>query len=512
VAQRILIIKLGAKGDVVRTLPLLIAIKEKYPDSKITWITKSYCREILETSPHITKILTLPIDELSEKFDILFNFDVDEEATKMASKIIAEKKYGFYRENSYPVAFNFPSEYYLNTIFDDHLKKTNKKTYQEMMFDIAELPYKKQHHPIYLNEKDMEYSRDFANKNNINPKKLIGIHIGSSPRWPSKAWDQERIKEFIIKVKDKGYDIILFGGPDEVERHEKFAKELNNQGIKIFRNNPSNTDREFLSLMNLCSNIICSDSFALHISLALKKPTICLFFCTSPNEIEDYGLLKKIVSPRLNEFFPEKQDEYDKELTRSISADEVLNVIEKMKNKAIFLDRDNTLIEDKGYVHKIEDLKFLPGVLEALKKLQEEYKLIIITNQSGIARGYYSEEDYLKFRKFMHKQLKDEGIRIDAEYFCPHYLEKGIGKYKIDCNCRKPKTGMIEQAEREFNLNLADCWMIGDKDADMLLSRNAHLKGGIGIISRESSKEELEKSGAVKVFEDILQAPNYILQ
>ncbi len=376
--KKILVIKLGAKGDVIRTLPSLIAIKEKYSDSEISWITKPPSREILEMSPYINKILTIPLNlkEFLEEFDILLNFDIEEDATKLAEEIKAKEKYGFFSEGGYPAAFNFPAEYYLNTLFDDKLKKINTKTYQQMMFEAAELPYKKQHHPLYLTERNIKYAEDFVNKNNINTKKLIGIHMGASTRWPSKVWDLENIKEFIEKAKQRGCEILLFGGPDEIDIHEKFSKDLEEKGIKVYRNNPNNTLKEFASLVNLCTKMVCSDSTSLHVSLALKKPTIGLFFCTSPNEIEDYGLLKKIISPRLYDFFPEKMNEYDKELVKSISADEVLNALENSQKtkrvvNAIIKDNEKILIVKRNEgIHK-KKWAFPGGVVEDNETLEE---------------------------------------------------------------------------------------------------------------------------------------------
>jgi len=321
--MKILIIKLGAKGDVVRTLPILLGLKEKYPDSEITWITKPSCVEIISTSPHINNILVTS-DKIKETFDILYNFDIDDEATALAMQTSAEKKYGFYKEGDYASAFNLSAEYYLNTLFDDDLKKENKKTYQEMMFNAAELEYKKQHHSFYLSDKEIEYSEKFIKENGVDPKKLIGIHIGSSPRWPSKSWSEEKIKEFIVEARKKGYGILLFAGPDDLEKNKRICADLEKNNIPIYKNNPENSDKEFASLINICKFMVCSDSYALHISLALKKPTICLFFCTSPHEVEGYGLLKKIISPSLYDYFPEKQDQYSEKLINSISVEQVL--------------------------------------------------------------------------------------------------------------------------------------------------------------------------------------------
>ncbi|MBU3907287.1 MAG: glycosyltransferase family 9 protein [Nanoarchaeota archaeon] len=325
--KKILIIKLGALGDVVRTLPMLPAIKEAYPDSEIYWVTKPNATGILETHHLINRVFPLPVT-FNEKFDILYNFDIEEDATQLAEKTNAEKKYGFYSEGGYASAFNLPAEYYLNTLFDDETKKTNKKTYQEMMFEAAELPYKKQHSIIYLTKEDEEYAENFLKSNSINKEKLIGIHLGAGPRWPSKAWAENKIKDFIIRAKEKGYEILLFAGADEKDKINVIVRELNNGSIKVCQNNPDNTIRQFASLVNLCKVVICSDSLALHVSIAMKKPTIALFFCTPPNEVESYGILKKLVSPMLYEFFPEKMDQFSEELVNSISVEEVLNSID----------------------------------------------------------------------------------------------------------------------------------------------------------------------------------------
>jgi len=325
--KNILIIKLGAKGDVVRTLCILPALKEKYPRSSITWITKENIKDLFIGIKEVD--FTKNIDEKIEgEFDVLYNFDTDDDACEASSKVIAKEKYGFYKKDGYVVAYNLEAEYYLNTMFDDKLKKENRKTYQEMMFDLACLEWKEQRSEIFLNEKEKDFGRDFVIKNNLVGKKIIGIHMGAGPRWPSKPWHPDRLKEFIIKTERKGKEIILFGGPNELKSHKEIVEDLEKIDVRIHRNDPNNTNREFFSLIDQCDLMICSDSYALHVALSLRKKTIGLFFCTSPWEVEGYGLLKKTVADRLEEFFPEKMDEYDEELVKSISADEVMGYME----------------------------------------------------------------------------------------------------------------------------------------------------------------------------------------
>jgi len=319
--MKICIIKLGALGDVVRTIPIVKAIKEHNPEAEITWITKPNILDILKTYSFIDEVKPLPFEKTSG-YDILYNFDIDDTATQLASSITANKKLGFYAEDGYPVAFNLGAEYYLNTLFDDEIKKSNRKTYQEMMFMAAELPYKKILPKLNLPEKYLDYAEEFAEKNSIKTENLVGIHVGADSRWPSKAWHEESIKEFIKIAQSEGYQIILFGGPNEIDKLSRISNELN-----VVTNNPRNSNLEFASLVNLCNFMVCSDSFALHLSLALKKPTLGLFFVTSPYEVESYNLLKKIISPRLNEFFPERMNEYNEELVKSITAEDVFNAL-----------------------------------------------------------------------------------------------------------------------------------------------------------------------------------------
>jgi len=129
--------------------------------------------------------------------------------------------------------------------------------------------------------------------------------------------------------------------------------------------------------------------------------------------------------------------------------------------KAIFLDRDGVINVDKAYVSKIEDFEFCEGTFETLRHFQSlGYLLIIVTNQSGIGRGYYSEEDFQHLTTWMLQELLHVNIHMDAIYHCPHAPE-------VQCNCRKPKSGMLEEAIKAFHIDVEQSWMIGDKPSDI---------------------------------------------
>lgn len=137
--------------------------------------------------------------------------------------------------------------------------------------------------------------------------------------------------------------------------------------------------------------------------------------------------------------------------------------------KALFLDRDGVINLDNGYVSKIKDFVFIDGVFEALRGFLElGFTLFVVTNQSGIGRGYYTLEDFLHLNEFMLNELKKEQISVKKVYFCPHAPEVG-------CLCRKPNTKMIEDARLEFDIDLANSIMIGDKDSDIEAAKNAKI-------------------------------------
>ncbi len=177
-------------------------------------------------------------------------------------------------------------------------------------------------------------------------------------------------------------------------------------------------------------------------------------------------------------------------------------------NKAIFLDRDGVINKDFGYVHKVDDFEFIDGVFEACKELKAMgYMLVVVTNQSGIARGMYSEDEFHTLTEWMDWNFVDKGVELDGIYFCPHHPDKGINEYKQECDCRKPKPGMLESAASFLKIDLSQSVMIGDKHDDMLAAHNAGVP--IKVLVR-SGKEIATSEIASTVINSIANLPQYL--
>lgn len=145
--------------------------------------------------------------------------------------------------------------------------------------------------------------------------------------------------------------------------------------------------------------------------------------------------------------------------------------------KALFLDRDGVINIEKNYVHKIEDFEFVSGIFPLIREAQKYgYSPVVITNQAGIGRGYYSEPDFRVLTEWMLDRFLEEGIRIEKVYHCPYHPEAGIGHYRQESTDRKPNPGMFLRAQRELDLDMSNSILIGDKISDIEAGRRAKVE------------------------------------
>ena len=302
--------------------------------------------------------------------------------------------------------------------------------------------------------------------------------------------------------------ITLYGNPNSHPYDsDVIVSDENNRVIKI---EPKNIKRDFYYHNFVNAGIYCMSSIILD---AVKNP-------------EKTDLEKKIITEEINKgrVYAYRSTEYIKDIgtpKRLNSAyQDIKNGLLKNKNlknkqKAIFLDRDGTINVLNGFLSNIDDFEFLPGIAEAIKKINNsEYLVIVATNQPVVARGECTLEKLEQIHMKMELELGKQGAYLDDLFYCPHHPDKGYKgeniEFKIDCNCRKPKTGMLKQAANKYNIDLKQSWFIGDTTMDIKTGINA----GTKTILVNTGEAGLDKKYNVVPdynFENLLQAVDFIL-
>lgn len=160
-------------------------------------------------------------------------------------------------------------------------------------------------------------------------------------------------------------------------------------------------------------------------------------------------------------------------------------------NRAVFLDRDGTINKDIGYLHEIDKFEYIDGVIDGLVQLQKfGYYLIIVTNQSGIARGMFTEKEYLDLEHWIENDLKAHGVEISGSYYCPHLPDAVVPKYRVKCDCRKPACGLFYEAAKDFDIDIDKSIVIGDRKRDLCLCDKSK---ATGIMINTTSRENIQK-------------------
>ncbi len=185
-----------------------------------------------------------------------------------------------------------------------------------------------------------------------------------------------------------------------------------------------------------------------------------------------------------------------------------------MSRRAIFLDRDGTLIQERHFLHRPEEVEFIDGSIEALAKLsQAGFALVILSNQSGVARGYFGLSEVEAVNRELRRRLGERGIELDGIYVCPHHPEGGSPEFGIVCECRKPAPGMALRAAAELELEIEGSWIVGDKPDDVRLSESLALRPVLLRTGYGRQREvEVEDLPGLQVVENLLEAAELILE
>jgi ADP-heptose:LPS heptosyltransferase len=298
---RILIVKLAAIGDVLRTTPLLTGLKRAYPHSHITWVADKEAHPLLKNNPLIDRLLpfdfssTLPLE--LETFDLVIGLEKEPRGAALASKVKAPVKKGFgLGPEGNVTPLNRASEYAFFLGLSDELKFfQNRKSYPEIIFEAAELDYQGDEYLLFLSPEDLAFAEAFYRKAGLKKGEVIvGLNTGAGGVFANKAWTVEGYVELIKKLrKEPKIRLLLLGGPGERERNRKILRSVRGGIIDA---GCDNTLGQFAALIQLCDLVVTGDTTALHLAIALKKKVAALFGPTCHQEIDLYGRGEKIIS------------------------------------------------------------------------------------------------------------------------------------------------------------------------------------------------------------------------
>jgi heptosyltransferase-2 len=300
--KKILIIKLSAVGDVLRTTCILHGLKRKYPQSFIAWLTKKESRDLLKGNSFIDRLLIYSPDAIHrlelERFDILISLDKEDEATTLATAVEAKRKIGFGldRKTGNLIPLNKESLYAFKLGICDELKfRQNQKTYPEIIFEMAGLKYQNDEYILNIQDSDKVYAKELFSKIGIkNNDLIIGLNTGAGDRFANKAWTEDGFVELIRLIRaNTQAKVLLLGGPQETQRN---ASTLSKSGNLAYDAGCNHSLSQFAAIVDFCALVVSGDTTALHIAIALKKKVVALFGSTAHQEIELYGRGRKILS------------------------------------------------------------------------------------------------------------------------------------------------------------------------------------------------------------------------
>src|SRR5215831_4670555 len=297
--QRLLIVKLDAMGDVLRTTALLPALADAHPGLAISWITRKESRPLLERNPYIAEVFEYGPDALlqlqTRTFDRAINLDAGKTSAALASMANAKQKDGFVLDaRGYVQATNSAARKWLEMgVFDD-LKRRGTRTYQDIMLEIIGCSGADHRYVLELTKEERVRGRAHLERLGVDlSRPVIGLNTGAGQRWQLKQWREEGYLELVERLaKRHAAQFVLLGGPEERERHQRLTA---GSKVPLIDTGCDNSVRHFAAIVAVCSLVVAGDTLAMHLALALKRRAVILFGPTSAAEIEMYGFGEKVV-------------------------------------------------------------------------------------------------------------------------------------------------------------------------------------------------------------------------
>ena len=466
--KKILIIRLSSLGDIILSSATTVNYRINYPQSEICFLTKKQFQPLVKMFEAVDTIFTIP-DKSDKKFLYNFLLELDKQNFDIVVDLHGNLRSWFSRKIlSASETVVYPKQRLKRLQIVKQKEFLDNQTHVIDLYNDTLLQLDKK---IYCRRPVIKTDNLFV-KGFINlDKTKQTVLIAPGAAHPTKKYPIDKFIEVGEKLKDQ-YNIV-WAVTEEDAGNIASANKLVNYPIQKLASFIKKTD---LSVTN--------DSGIAHLSSAVGTPNIALFGPTHPA----LGF-----SPRgINDIVIEV-DEYCRPCSRhgkkkckrdqqycftKIEPQQIVDNATQLlsqknrSSKAAFIDRDGTIIVDKHFLSDPNEIEFISGSVDALKKIKNlGYKLIIISNQSGVARGYFDVNTVEKINSKLLEMLLVQGVEIDGLYYCPHYPNGNNREYSFLCDCRKPSPGMIESAAKDLNLDIKNSIVIGDKADDFFLGK-----------------------------------------
>jgi len=337
IRQKVLVIKARAQGDVLRTTPLLPGLKRKYPRSFLTWLTDADSLPLLENNPAIDRLLALDLESVLtlevERFEAVICLDKEPGLAGLATRLEAGQKFGFglNPEGNF-IPFNAAAEYAYRLGLDDELKfRLNSKTYQQIAAEAAEVDYRRDEYVFSLKEEAKERAAAFFRRRRIpRGRPAVGLNTGAGSKFETKQWPEEHFLKLVrLLQRQMRATVFLLGGPREAAFNARLEKR---SLTPLYHTGTDNTLLEFAGFLSLMDVVVCSDTLAMHLAIALKKKTVVLFGPTCPQEIDLYDRGVKLFSGA--DCAPcYQQTCSDKKCLKAVSPEQVFQTIQSLLAK-----------------------------------------------------------------------------------------------------------------------------------------------------------------------------------
>ncbi len=513
-------------GDAVMCEPAIRGLRSLFPEAEITMLAKRAVAELFSAAPELSRVVLYddkgPHAGLSGKwslagtlrrhgFDLAVLFQNAFEAAFLAWLAGIPQRYGYATDGrvfflTTPVAVPSRSrgghqvEYYWNLLKPLGLSGTaSSPTLCVTADESRQLDVRLAGAGVGLSDLVI----------GINP----GSTYGSAKRWLPERFAEvaQRLAERIGQDESAQVVVVILGARGEESLGKDIAARIKGRSVVL---SGATTIRELMAVVKRCRLLITNDTGPMHIAAACGVPVVAVFGPTDSQTTAPYGQEQSIVreavdcAPCLLRECPidhrcmtripvdrvyEAAVQQLSGLSRvsGLSRPDNIDQTNILSGYTIFLDRDGTLNPDPGYIKSPDQFELFPGVSEALARLKRAgARLIIVTNQSGIARGLLSRKDLDAVHMKLKRLLDGAGVTLDAIYFCPHHPDDG-------CECRKPNRGMIDQAVRECGVTLDHSYLIGDHSRDIELARRVGVRSILvttGVVSPQEA-ERLKASG-----------------